>query len=183
VATWSTSPTLSAYSCPPVTSPCSDTSATGSRSSLTTSPRANSRTCTATKSPSRKTFYALLTPTHTGVVFGRYQLTEGIFATVSVGSSATTHNHTAIHIDVDETQPDPCLVLRLYGSDYAYPLRVSGSASDDDGVEVKMAFASSMRELLPTGVGGSNRLIVEDFVVALRRREHSRFQEFIWVFD
>jgi hypothetical protein len=50
-------------------------------------------------------------------------------------------------------------------------------------VGVKMAFASSMRELLPTGVGGSNRLIVEDFVVALRRREHSRFQEFIWVFD
>lgn len=98
---------------------------------------------------------------------GRYQLTEGVFATVSVSDSAGTQ---------------PCLVFQLYGSGYAYPLRVCRGASDD-GVEVKMTFASSMSELLPTGVGGSNRLAVGDFVVIFRRREHGRFQEFVWVFD
>jgi len=131
----------------------------------------------------RKAFPRLADPEAFGGCIGRYQLTEGIFATVSVGSSATSHNHTATHVDVDETQPEPCLVLRLYGSGYAYPLRVSRGTSDDDGVEVKMTFASSMRELLPTGVGGSNRLIVEDFLVTFQQRECSQFQEFVWVFD
>ncbi|KAK0742804.1 beta-lactamase/transpeptidase-like protein [Schizothecium vesticola] len=113
------------------------------------------------------------------VCIGRYQLTHGIFATVSVDSSATMHKHTATHVDVDETQPEPCLVLRLYGSGYAYPLRVSRGASNDDGVEVKMKFASSMLELPPTGVGGSNQLIVKYFVVAFQRRGHGRFQGFV----
>lgn len=98
---------------------------------------------------------------------GKYQLSEEVFATVSVSDTADTQ---------------PCLVLQLYGSGYAYPLRVSRGAGDN-GVEVKMTFASSMSELLPTGVGGSNRLAVEDFVVAFRRKDQGQFQEFVWVFD
>lgn len=98
---------------------------------------------------------------------GRYQLTDGVFATVSVSDTVNTQ---------------PCLVVQLYGAGYAYPLRVSCGDSDN-GVEVKMTFASSMSELLPTGVGGSNRLAVEDFVVAFRRKEQGQFQELVWVFD
>jgi hypothetical protein len=42
----------------------------------------------------------------------------------------------------------------------------------------------SMRELSSTGVGGKNRLPVEDFEIIFRRRDSAgQFSELVWVFD
>ncbi|KAK1826797.1 beta-lactamase/transpeptidase-like protein [Podospora conica] len=111
----------------------------------------------------RESFPRLADPGGFGGCIGRFQLVDEVFAT---------------------TPPEPCLVLQLYGSGHAYPLRVArGADNDGTGVKVKMTFASSMRELLPTGVGGTNRLTVDDFVVTFRRRDQGQFQELVWVFD
>lgn len=81
-------------------------------------------------------------------------------------SRGIDENTRARHEGDAETPSTPCLVIQLYGAGYAYLLRMSRGLIDDE-----MTFASSMTELLPTGVGGTNRLKVEDFQLEFRRRE------------
>lgn len=102
---------------------------------------------------------------------GRYMLVDGIFATVSVSQTEVNDGVTQDH-----------LTLRLYDSNHLYPLRV-WVGTTPEGPSVRMTFAMSMKDLVKTGVGGSNRLDVEDFVLEFRLRDQGLFQEFMWKFD
>jgi len=129
-------------------------------------------------------FPQLASPQTFGGCIGTYQLAEGIFATVSIGKAGGGRDSTTKigQLDTNQVSGETCLVLRLYGSGYSYPLRVSQGAVDN-GTQVKMIFATSMSELLPSSVGGTNRLTVEDFEIEFRHREQGQFQDFVWAFD
>ncbi|KAK4168440.1 beta-lactamase/transpeptidase-like protein [Cladorrhinum sp. PSN259] len=103
----------------------------------------------------------------TGCV-GRYQLVKGVFA------------------DVVMRKEDGGLRFQLYGTGLQYPLRVRkrDDLDEDDGV-LKVSFAMSMRDLVPHGVGGNNRMDVGDFELAFRGKDEmtGRWREFVWVFD
>ncbi|KAM7208336.1 Beta-lactamase/transpeptidase-like protein [Naviculisporaceae sp. PSN 640] len=106
--------------------------------------------------------------TYAAACVGTYQFCEGIFAVISAG-------------------PDETLEFQLYGKGFRYPLRVrqgtSASSAEDVGGRLAMAFAMPMSELTPTGVGGSNRLDVEDFVIVFEGKdEEGRFKRFAWNF-
>lgn len=93
---------------------------------------------------------------------GVYRLTEGIV------------------MKVEETESG--LRLRMYDQEFLYPLRVKQAS--DNGSQVTATFAMSMRELSSTGVGGKNRLSVEDFEIIFRGKDSAgRFSELVWVFD
>lgn len=106
-----------------------------------------------------------------GSCVGRYQFCEGIFATVQV-------------VEGDNSKSGS-LEFRLYGGGFGYPLRVSrahGIEATDEGV-VNMTFAVPMGNLIRTGVGGSNRLGVEDFRVVFGGRDgRGRYGWFLWNF-
>ncbi|KAK0655414.1 beta-lactamase/transpeptidase-like protein [Cercophora newfieldiana] len=92
---------------------------------------------------------------------GRYELAPGIFVTISVRRS------------------DDRLIFQLYGGGYEYPLRLRL----DTGTSVKMTIATSMVELLPTGVGGNNRLELKGFEIEFRRKESGHFEDLVWDFS
>ncbi|KAK4198733.1 beta-lactamase/transpeptidase-like protein [Triangularia verruculosa] len=96
---------------------------------------------------------------------GRFQLAEGVFAD--------------IFRDVGDA-----LKFQLYGQGFRYPLRVRHdicAASSD----VTMTFAMSMKDLVPLGVGGNNRLDIRDFELVFKGRDGpgGPFEAFVWVFD
>ncbi|KAM7220446.1 Beta-lactamase/transpeptidase-like protein [Rhypophila decipiens] len=107
--------------------------------------------------------------TYAAACVGRYQFCEGIFATVSEGNEGV-------------------LVFQLYGKGFEYPLRVNKRTCSDgrhetDEDTLVMTFAMPMSELTPTGVGGSNRLDVEAFVVVFGGRDQKgMFGQFAWNF-
>ncbi|KAJ4385174.1 hypothetical protein N0V85_008167 [Neurospora sp. IMI 360204] len=83
---------------------------------------------------------------------GRYELTNDVFITITAEQRG--------------------LILRFYGTGYGYllrELREDKNPSEQTGSEKTMTFAQPMAELIPTGVGGTNRLKVEDFVVVFKR--------------
>ncbi|KAK4444525.1 beta-lactamase/transpeptidase-like protein [Podospora aff. communis PSN243] len=89
---------------------------------------------------------------------GTYELTDGgILATIS------------------ERKSDGRLVFELHGTEYAYPLRLRKGT----GSITKMTIATSMTELLPTGVGGNNRLELRGFEIEFQ----DDFKEFVWDFS
>jgi len=94
---------------------------------------------------------------------GTYELTEGIFVTISV------------------RELDKRLLFRLYGEGYPYALRLRRGATPT----ARMSFATSMAEILPTGIGGNNRLDPKGFEIELRNRDAASglFQELIWDFS
>ena len=109
---------------------------------------------------------------------GTYELTDGIFCTISTGRPPTAREE----VDNGAEPGGECLVFRLYGSGFPYPLRLrAGSGSDEPSVT--MSFAMSMVDCLPTGAGGDNRLDLGGFEVEFRRREQGQFQELVWDFS
>lgn len=100
--------------------------------------------------------------TYAAACVGKYQFCKGIFAAVSAGQTGT-------------------LEFQLYGEGFRYPLRVR--KSEGAGAGLAMTFAMPMSELTPTGIGGSNRLEVEDFVIVFDGEdEEGRFKWFTWNF-
>ncbi|CCC12548.1 hypothetical protein SMACR_06956 [Sordaria macrospora] len=94
---------------------------------------------------------------------GRYELTQKIFITITAEQKG--------------------LILRLYGVGYGYLLREAKNPSEKTGLEKTMTFAQPMTDLIPTGVGGANRLKVEDFVVVFKRaKEDGEWEGFEWNF-
>ncbi|KAK0616992.1 beta-lactamase/transpeptidase-like protein [Immersiella caudata] len=95
---------------------------------------------------------------------GTYELTDGIFATISARES------------------DGRLIFQLYGNGYPYELRLPQSTSSALN---KMTIAASMTDLLPTGVGGNNRLDLKGFEIEFQRKEArtGKWQEFVWDFS
>lgn len=110
-----------------------------------------------------------------GECVGRYRLCEGVWAAVGVLADGDGGG------DVE----DKALRFWMYERGFKYPLRVKkGSPGGGDGDQITMTFAMPMEELIPLGVGGSNRLAVEDFVLVFRNRDgKGRFGEFVWNFD
>ncbi|GAB1315467.1 hypothetical protein MFIFM68171_05677 [Madurella fahalii] len=106
---------------------------------------------------------------------GRYRLCAGVWAAVGVFADG----------DGDEGVEGKTLRFWMYERGFKYPLRVrKGRPWDGEADEVAMTFAMPMEELIPLGVGGSNRLAVEDFVLVFRNKDRKgRFGEFIWNFD
>ncbi|KAK0744421.1 beta-lactamase/transpeptidase-like protein [Apiosordaria backusii] len=96
---------------------------------------------------------------------GKFQLVEGVFAVIN-GS------HRGV------------LKFQLYGQGFKYSLRVKHDSSARAS-EVTMTFTMPMRDLVPHGVGGNNRLDIRDFELVFRGREQNggSFGEFVWVFD
>ncbi|KAK0640829.1 beta-lactamase/transpeptidase-like protein [Cercophora newfieldiana] len=94
---------------------------------------------------------------------GTYKLADGIFVTIS------------------QRESDGRLIFQLYGDGYEYPLRLSR----DMGTSVKMTIATSMTELLPTGVGGNNRLELKGFEIEFQGKDpvSREFSEFVWDFS
>ncbi|KAK1774112.1 beta-lactamase/transpeptidase-like protein [Copromyces sp. CBS 386.78] len=82
---------------------------------------------------------------------GRYELTHNVFITITAEQRG--------------------LILRLYGTGYGYLLRElrQENISKPNGLQKTMTFAQPMAELIPSGVGGTNRLKVDDFVVVFKR--------------
>ncbi|KAK3987957.1 putative beta-lactamase [Cladorrhinum sp. PSN332] len=97
---------------------------------------------------------------------GRYQLVEEVFTDVIMAAQGM-------------------LLFWLYGSGFRYPLRVKRVDTAEMDGELKVTFAMSMRELVPAGVGGNNRMNVKDFELVFRRKDETsgKFGEFVWVFD
>ncbi|KAK3492198.1 beta-lactamase/transpeptidase-like protein [Neurospora hispaniola] len=94
---------------------------------------------------------------------GRYELTQDVFITI--------------------TGEKRGLVLRLYGTGYGYLLRELHERVDNEELEKTMTFAQPMAELIPSGVGGTNRLKVEDFVVVFKRETMAgEWKGFEWNF-
>lgn len=103
-----------------------------------------------------------------GAYAGRYQLTEGIFASVEADWGK--------------------LWFRLYDLPMRYPLRCNvawkvGGGGGGRRKLMKATFAMSMRELLPTGVGGENRLTLKEFDLVFREGEGGRPVGFYWAFN
>jgi hypothetical protein len=115
---------------------------------------------------------------------GRYRLCEGVFASVQFCRS----QHPA---DDENGDGDDRRVLWfcMYETGFKYPLRVKRDAPrphdpKPNKGELTVTFAMPMKDLIPLGVGGTNRLAVEDFVLVFRKRdERERFGEFVWRFD
>ncbi|KAK3401548.1 beta-lactamase/transpeptidase-like protein [Sordaria brevicollis] len=95
---------------------------------------------------------------------GRYELNKDVFITI--------------------TTEDRGPILRLYGTGYGYLLRHShGKNTVTDGLEKTMTFAQPMAELIARGVGGTNRLRIEDFVVVFKRAStDGAWEGFEWNF-
>ncbi|KAK3345112.1 beta-lactamase/transpeptidase-like protein, partial [Neurospora tetraspora] len=98
---------------------------------------------------------------------GRYELTNDVFITITAEQRG--------------------LILRFYGTGYGYllrELREDKNPSEQTGSEKTMTFAQPMAELIPTGVGGTNRLKVEDFVVVFKRAKAGgvEWEGFEWNF-
>ena len=76
------------------------------------------------------------------------------------------------------------LILRLYGTGYRYLLReLHQMVQGNEGLEKTMTFAQPMAELIPSGIGGTNRLKVEDFVVVFKRETMvGQWKGFEWNF-
>ncbi|KXX83065.1 Beta-lactamase [Madurella mycetomatis] len=110
-----------------------------------------------------------------GGCVGRYRLCEGVWAVVGVFAEGNGGG------DVE----GKALRFWMYERGFKYPLRVKkGSPEGNDGDRITMTFAMPMDELIPLGVGGNNRLAVEDFVLVFRNRDgKGRFGEFAWNFD
>ncbi|KAK0673099.1 beta-lactamase/transpeptidase-like protein [Cercophora samala] len=96
---------------------------------------------------------------------GKFQLVPGVFAEI-------------------QGHAREALKFRLYGKGFEYPLRVRYDCSTASS-EVTMTFAMSMKDLVPLGVGGNNRLNIRDFELVFRGRDGSGrlFGEFVWAFD
>ncbi|KAK3332780.1 beta-lactamase/transpeptidase-like protein [Cercophora scortea] len=117
--------------------------------------------------------YEIADPVQYASCVGTYQLTDGIFAVVSEGKVA--------------------LEFQLYGKGFKYPMRVKvreplihskSSGVHHDEKQVVMTFAIPMADLVPTGVGGSNRLDVDDFKIIFKRfNELGVPGEFTWDFS
>lgn len=87
---------------------------------------------------------------------GRYELTKDVFITITAEPKG--------------------LMLRLYGTGYGYSLRELRASHREntperEGLQKIMTFAQPMAELIPTGVGGTNRLKVEDFTVVFKKEK------------
>ncbi|KAL0467619.1 beta-lactamase/transpeptidase-like protein [Neurospora intermedia] len=95
---------------------------------------------------------------------GRYELTQDVFITI--------------------TEEKRGLILRLYGTGYRYLLReLHQMVQGNEGLEKTMTFAQPMAELIPSGIGGTNRLKVEDFVVVFKRETMvGQWKGFEWNF-
>ncbi|KAK4228656.1 hypothetical protein QBC38DRAFT_523528 [Podospora fimiseda] len=94
---------------------------------------------------------------------GVYQLVKGVFAEVKAGK-------------------DDLLLFQLYRTGSQYPVRTSGRNKTEKAGVLKMSFAMSMRDLIPRGVGGNNRMDVQDFELVFRRKDETSgmFGEFVW---
>lgn len=94
---------------------------------------------------------------------GRYELTKDVFITI--------------------TTEDRGPILRLYGTGYGYLLREDKSPSTQTDLEKTMTFAQPMAELIACGVGGTNRLRIEYFMVVFKRTDTNGVWEgFEWNF-
>ncbi|KAK3343120.1 beta-lactamase/transpeptidase-like protein [Neurospora tetraspora] len=96
---------------------------------------------------------------------GRYEFAQDVFITITAEKRG--------------------LVLRLYGTGYGYLLREldDKKAPENGGLEKTMTFAQPMAELIPSGVGGTNRLKVKDFVVVFKREKAAgEWEGFEWNF-
>lgn len=96
---------------------------------------------------------------------GRFRLVPGVFAEIQGHAGGS-------------------LRFQLYGKGFEYPLRARHDCCAVSS-EVTMTFAMPMRDLVPLGVGGNNRLNIRDFELVFRGRRASGrpFEEFVWVFD
>lgn len=94
---------------------------------------------------------------------GRYELIKDVFVTI--------------------TTEDRGPIMRLYGTGYGYLLRENKNSSEQTGLEKTMTFAQPMTELIARGVGGTNRLRIDDFVVVFKRTNaDDAWEGFEWNF-
>ncbi|KAK0629298.1 beta-lactamase/transpeptidase-like protein [Bombardia bombarda] len=99
-------------------------------------------------------FPTLADPATFAGCIGRYQLCDGIYVTVSAG----------------KYKGENCLQLQMYDLEFRYPLRVRKDNKQSEAAVV-MTMAMPMEELVVTGVGGKNRLTIEDWTVSFRQRD------------